>query len=155
MYAGSCLCGQVQIQVDGAINSIIHCHCSLCRKSSGTAYSTNGFVETSAFSIERGSHLLASFEYRPGKRRFFCSACGSPIFSRSDDDESRLRIRLGILDTDISERPSAHTFFTSRANWEDPNVDLPRFAAYEPERHAQSESDCAMCKSPLSDGCIG
>ena len=57
MYTGSCLCGEVNIEVSGSITSIIHCHChchchcSLCRKNSGTAFATNGFVNTGDFTM--------------------------------------------------------------------------------------------------------
>ena len=141
MYTGSCLCGQIEFRLDGPISSIIHCHCSLCRKSSGTAYSTNGFVDTGALRIVRGLELVTSFEYKPGRRRFFCSVCGAPIYSTSELDRSRVRIRLGSLDSDISERPMAHTFITSKANWELLDSNLPRFEEFEPGRHRKIPTD--------------
>lgn len=51
MYKGSCLCGAINVELKGSIDSIIHCHCSLCRKNSGTAYATNGFIKTEDFSV--------------------------------------------------------------------------------------------------------
>jgi hypothetical protein len=134
MYVGSCLCHAIEIRIDGPIESIIHCHCSLCRKSSGTAFATNGFVDRSSFMIVRGQASLTSFEYKPGKRRFFCSGCGSPIFSSSVDDEARIRIRLGIIDSDIEEHPVSHNFVSSKANWEDLDARLPRYNGFEPGR---------------------
>ena len=77
---------------------------------------------------------LKYFEYKPGKRRFFCSACGSPVYSASDEDKARIRIRLGIIESDIAERPISHNFVSSRANWEDLDVRLPGYDAYEPGR---------------------
>ena len=135
-YEGSCLCGTVRVRITGPIESIVHCHCSLCRKSSGTAYATNGFVESLAFRIERGSDALGSFEFKPGKRRYFCSGCGSPIYSASDEDPARVRVRIGLLDTDISERPIGHTFIGSRANWDSLDSSLPRYSEYEPGRYS-------------------
>ncbi len=37
VLTGSCLCGAVAFEVDGPIAGIGQCHCSLCRKVSGTA----------------------------------------------------------------------------------------------------------------------
>ena len=133
MYQGSCLCGAVKIEV-GQISSIIHCHCSLCRKSSGTAFATNGFVNSDGFKIVKGADNLNFFEMKTGRKRHFCKTCGSPVYSSNDADKSRIRLRLGILDSDISERPISHNFVTSKACWDSLNQDLPQYEAYEPNR---------------------
>ena len=134
MYSGSCLCGQVQIQIHGAIESIIHCHCSKCRKNSGTAFATNGFVNTHEFRLVKGAQALGRYETSPGKVRHFCATCASPVYSSNASDPGRLRLRLGILDSDIKERPMSHNFVTSKANWEDLDAPLPRYEAHEPGR---------------------
>ncbi|RXJ74440.1 aldehyde-activating protein [Veronia nyctiphanis] len=134
MYKASCFCGKVTLDITGPISHIIHCHCSLCRKSSGTAYATNGFVDTEHLVITSGEEVLSYFERKPGKKRHFCSSCGSPIFSSNEADPSRVRLRLGLLDTDITERPESHNFVTSRANWEDMDTHLPRYKGHEPSR---------------------
>jgi len=134
MYSGKCLCGTVNINITGEISDIIHCHCSLCRKNSGTAYATNGFINTADFEIISGENCLTEFSTKPGRSRHFCTKCGSPVFSSNDQDPSRLRIRLGIITSDISERPISHNFVTSKANWEDLDAELPRYDAFEPSR---------------------
>jgi len=134
MYQGSCLCGAVTLEVHGPIASIIHCHCSKCRKSSGTAYATNGFVATADLRIISGQELLSAYESAPGKRRHFCRICASPIFSSNAAVPEKLRLRLGILDTDIVERPISHNFVSSKANWDDLDAQLPRSDSYEPGR---------------------
>jgi hypothetical protein len=134
MYFGKCLCNQVEIKITGKISNIIHCHCSLCRKNSGTAFATNGFVNNSEFEITRGQELLAKFSFKPGRNRYFCSNCGSPVYSSNDTDPKRIRIRLGILDSDISERPISHNFVSSKANWEDLDAKLVRSDSFEPGR---------------------
>lgn len=134
VYTGTCLCGAVHVEVRGGIRDIIHCHCSRCRKASGTAYATNGFIEAQGFRVVQGEAELRSFESAPGKRRHFCGRCGSPVYSQNAADPQRLRIRLGILDSDISERPISHNFVSSRACWDDLDADLPRYDGYEPSR---------------------
>lgn len=134
MYKGKCLCEAVKIQVTGNITDIIHCHCSLCRKNSGTAFATNGFVNALDFKVIKGESKLSTFSYKPGKNRYFCSVCGSPVYSSNEQDPKRLRLRLGIVDSEIDERPISHNFVTSKANWEDLDADLPRYEAFEPSR---------------------
>ncbi len=140
MYFGSCLCGAIKIELTGRISDIIHCHCSLCRKNSGTAYATNGFVNTSEFTLIDPGKKLAAYEFKSGKNRHFCSVCASPIYSSNAENPEKLRIRLGILDSDINERPMSHNFVTSRASWDDLDAKLPRYQAFEPSRTPNANS---------------
>jgi hypothetical protein len=134
MYLGKCLCGEVEIKISGEINDIIHCHCSLCRKNSGTAFATNGFINADDFEILSGHNYLNKFSFKPGRYRHFCSCCGSPVYSSNEEDPFRYRVRLGIIDSDISERPISHNFVSSKANWEDLDIKLPRYDSFEPSR---------------------
>ncbi len=134
MYSGKCLCGTVSIRINGSISDIIHCHCSLCRKNSGTAYATNGFINAADFEIISGQNNLSTFSFKPGRNRHFCTRCGSPVYSSNDQDPTRFRIRLGIIDSDIGERPISHNFVSSKANWEELDANLPRYDGLEPNR---------------------
>ena len=134
MYIGKCLCGEIEIKITGEISDIIHCHCSLCRKNSGTAFATNGFINVTDFEITLGKDNLSQFSFKPGRNRHFCARCGSPVYSSNEQDPSRYRIRLGILDSDIIERPISHNFVSSKANWEELDVKLPRYDSFEPSR---------------------
>ena len=133
-YFGSCYCGEIHIEINGNIDSIIHCHCSRCRKASGTAYATNGVVNIDDFKILSGVKFIGKYSKITGKYRHFCTQCASPIYSSRDDNPKSIRLRLGILDSDIAERPMSHNFVTSKANWEDFDTDLPHFDTYEPGR---------------------
>ena len=77
---------------------------------------------------------LKIFSFKPGRHRHFCSICGSPVYSSNEDDPSRYRIRLGIIDSDIIEKPISHNFVSSKANWEDLEANLPKYDAFEPSR---------------------
>ncbi len=134
MYQGKCLCGAVEVTINGSIKDIIHCHCSLCRKNTGTAFATNGFVNSADFCIIAGADNLSHFSFKLGRYRHFCRTCGSPIYSSNDSDPSRIRLRLGLLDSEISERPISHNFVSSKANWEDLDAELPRYEGFEPGR---------------------
>lgn len=139
MYQGSCLCGTVTIEVHGGIDSIIHCHCSKCRKSSGTAYARNGFINKAGLLIKTGEEQIGFYETAPGKKRHFCKICASPIFSSNESSPELLRLRLGILDSDIEERPISHNFVSSKANWDDLGAELPRYDGHEPSRLVKTQ----------------
>lgn len=133
-YKGGCLCGKVRFEIMGEIKSIIMCHCSQCRKAQGSAFATNGIVDVDNFTFVSGEDELTSYETSPGKKRYFCKQCGSPILSRIKSVPATVRVRLGTISSDIAERPVAHIFASSKANWEDIEDDIPQFETYEPGR---------------------
>lgn len=112
----------------------VYCHCSLCRKSQGSAFAANGIVELKDFNIHSGETELTGFESSPGQTKYFCRRCGSPIMSKSVTKPDQVRVRLGTIESDIDERPIAHIFVTSKANWEEICGDIPQYEAYEPNR---------------------
>lgn len=134
MYKGSCLCGAVKFEITGNIRNIVYCHCSQCRKAQGSAFATNGIVAYENFKFLTGEDKLTGYESTPGQTKYFCRICGSPIISKTMTKPEQVRIRLGTIEDNIDERPVAHIFATSKANWEDICGDLPQYEAYEPGR---------------------
>lgn len=124
---GRCLCGDVRFEIDGPLAPIQVCHCEQCRKAQGTPFATNIPVDAAAFRFTQGEELLSEFESSPGKRRAFCSRCGSPVASRRADTPRTVRIRAGTLDGLLATRPIAHFHTASKCNWWQIDDDLPRF----------------------------
>lgn len=134
MYKGGCLCGAVRYEIAGPVRNIVHCHCSRCRKAQGSAFATNGIVKADDFEILSGTDALTGYESSPGQTKYFCRVCGSPIMSKNVSKPDQVRVRLGTIESDIEERPMAHIFATSKANWEEITGDLPQYERYEPGR---------------------
>ena len=132
-YKGSCLCGKVTFEISGNIKNIIHCHCSLCRRAQGSAFATNGNVHSNEFNFTSGENNLTAYEASPGHTKYFCATCGSPVISKSHANPDNTRVRIGSITTDISEKPEAHIFVSSRANWDTISGDLPQFDTYVPD----------------------
>lgn len=126
MMRGSCLCGTIRYEIRGGIIGINYCHCRQCRKASGTAFATNAAVATSEFAIVQGADGLSSIESTPGKKRWFCSRCGSPIYSQYDNAMERVYVRIGTIDDDDSLEPDVHIHVASKAPWYEIRDDLPR-----------------------------
>ena len=130
MITGSCLCGAVRIQVDGKLGPVVYCHCSQCRRASGSAFAANADVRARYLRLE-GREAIREYESSPGKLRAFCSRCGSPVYSRRVSQPETYRLRLGTLDGDPGRRPVAHGFVGSKAPWfELPDDGLPRYEAW-------------------------
>jgi len=124
---GSCLCGGVRFQVTLPFRIAVHCHCSRCRKHSGTFGLTQGRVPREQFELLRGEELIRVYRPDRGKVKAFCSTCGSSLFGGDWPDGDEISIRLGSLDSDPKIRPQAHVFVDSHAPWfEVPEDGLPR-----------------------------
>jgi hypothetical protein len=128
MLSGSCLCGTVKYEVQGEIGPIVFCHCSRCRKANGSAFAAVAPVKTEDLHILSGQENIKTFESSPGVGRFFCQACGSPLFSKRVSAPELLRLRIGTLDTQLPTKPSAHIFAASKAEWFEICDDTPQYA---------------------------
>jgi hypothetical protein len=58
---GSCLCGHVQFEIAVEAPKLYQCHCSLCRKQSGTSSNAATFVDKNLFSWLQGQAGITSF----------------------------------------------------------------------------------------------
>ena len=134
IYKGGCLCGKVRFEISGKIQNIVYCHCSRCRKAQGSAFATNGNVDAEKFIFISGEEAMTGYESTPGQTKYFCQHCGSPIISKSLSNPDKVRVRLGVIESNINERPAAHIFTTSKANWEEISDDLPQYEFYESDR---------------------
>src|SRR2546423_13560792 len=76
---GSCLCGGITLEVELPFRRANHCHCSRCRKHSGTFGLTQGRVPRSQFKLLSGEELIRVFRPQGGKVKAFCSECGSSL----------------------------------------------------------------------------
>ena len=127
---GSCLCGDVAFAFDADPTMMGHCHCSMCRKAHGAAFSTYVGAPAGAFRMLRGADAIGVHESSPGARRAFCPRCGSVVPSAQ---RGELAFALaGLLDDDPGIRPEVHLFVGSKAPWYDIADDLPRHDAYPP-----------------------
>jgi hypothetical protein len=132
---GSCLCGGVSFELTQPFRRANHCHCSFCRKHSGTFGETQGRVPRDGFRLVSGEDLLRVFQPEGGTaRKVFCSVCGSSLFGGLWPDGDEVSVRLGSLDGDPGIRPQYHSFVGSRAEWDElPDDGLPRYDGQPPQ----------------------
>ncbi|WP_028450474.1 GFA family protein [Chitinibacter tainanensis] len=123
-HRGSCLCGSVRYAAGEFAPKMAHCHCSMCRKFHGAAFAT--FGSTRAFRWLSGEAQLASFTAANGTVRQFCQQCGSSLtFQSPATPAGVVEIALGTLDTPLAQRPDAHIWVGSGADWYSPTAELP------------------------------
>jgi hypothetical protein len=126
MLTGSCLCGGIRYEIRADLESASNCHCSQCRKASGTAFASTAAIPADAFHFVTGENLLKEWESSPGIRRCFCGRCGSPILKRNNARPETIRLRLGTLDSDPGVKPSKHIYTASKAPWFEITDGLPQ-----------------------------
>jgi hypothetical protein len=128
MLTGRCLCGEVAFEVTADIGMVSHCHCSMCRRFHGSAFSTHGVVPVDGFRWLAGQELVRRYASSPGGARPFCRRCGSNV--PSDHMPGFIIVPLGNFDDDPGARPLAHIFVGSRAPWYEITDTLPQHAEY-------------------------
>ncbi|MDH3282784.1 MAG: GFA family protein [Gammaproteobacteria bacterium] len=128
MITGSCLCGSVSWQVDGALENMTHCHCSMCRKAHAAPFATYVNAARDSFRWLSGEDAVAHYESSPGFIRAFCSNCGSVVPESSGN--KRIAMPAGCLNEDPGVRPTAHIFAPSKAPWHTIEDNLQQFESY-------------------------
>ena len=127
MYKGQCLCGAIKYEVDEIKAQMGHCHCSMCRKFHGAAFSTLGEADAKDFRWVEGGELLKNYVASNGSVRQFCQNCGSSMtFSASKESSGLIEFSIGTLDGDLDVPPDAHVYTDSKANWVDICDELPQ-----------------------------
>lgn len=75
---GSCLCGQISCVISGQPRSVVACHCTQCRKSSGHHVAATQ-VSNADLKVE-GLETLTWYQSSSTAKRGFCKTCGSQLF---------------------------------------------------------------------------
>ncbi|MES5483961.1 GFA family protein [Bradyrhizobium sp. INPA03-11B] len=126
---GGCLCGAVRYELKAELRGIAICHCTHCRRQSGSLFSLNVVVreteyqqsgETAVF-VDRGDsgHPV---------ERHFCGGCGSPILAKTALMPGKVVVKAGTLDSTDGLRPQIEIYTDHAAAWLAPVAGTTRFA---------------------------
>ena len=133
--SGSCLCGEVGYEISGNAGVFQYCHCSRCRKVTGSAHAANIFVRPDQFSWTRGQDLVGTFA--PPEAKYFstafCRKCGSCLPWKNKAGTAVV-VPAGTLDADPGMVPSQNVFWASRAPWYRHASELPLHDELPPRR---------------------
>lgn len=128
---GACLCGAIRYRITGAIVGFQYCHCSRCRRFTGSAHAANILTQPEDLEWLQGAEALGSY-LLAAETPFstaFCKRCGSGMPSMSSSGKYWV-IPAGALERDPGVRPSRSIFWDSRAPWYEHVADLPRHAEW-------------------------
>ena len=134
---GECLCGSIKFSLADEFLYSFYCHCSECRRFSGSAFSVAGGIQKENLTISSGKEHVRYYQKRDVSNMAFCNLCGSSLFSENFRKDL-LHIRLGVLNEEPSLKPQAHVFVGSKVPWYQITDDLPQFETIPPSKNNET-----------------
>ncbi len=113
--SGSCNCGSITYDVTGKVRSVVNCHCGICRKMNGSAFST--YVAVADEDITITGDCLQCHNVTESAKKHFCKKCGTPIFNSNPKYSGLKILHLGSLDSPLDFAPNVNIYCESRLDW--------------------------------------
>jgi len=123
--SGGCNCGKVSYRVRDAFEYAQNCHCSGCRKATGSAFKSFAGIERDQFELLGSTDELMLIG-GPVDHDVRCAYCGAYLYSVVQDG-ARIHVALGSLNDPPARHPESHIFVGSKAPWFEITDDLPQF----------------------------
>ena len=126
-YDGSCLCGQVKYHVKGPYIRFFFCHCSRCRRATGTAHAANIFTRAGNVEFTSGAEKVKRFDLPTAAQysRAFCTECGAPVPYLSRDGKVHV-VPAGSMPDFVDRKVDANVYWDTHASWYEAGLDAPR-----------------------------
>jgi hypothetical protein len=109
----------VAFEIDADLSGIYFCHCSICRRATGSNGIAVVVVDNDAFRWTRGEEQIATWR-KPGAgwQFWFCRTCGSSL--PGANDPSRMFVPAGLIAEGGEElRVRHHIWVDSKAGWDE------------------------------------
>jgi hypothetical protein len=113
---GACSCGAVKFQAAADMRRLVNCHCNMCRKINGSAFSTYAVIPYKALFVS-GEESVAEYQVTDGARKHFCKKCGTPLFNINVKYPGVCMLYLGSLEESPTPAPSVNVFCESMLGW--------------------------------------
>jgi hypothetical protein len=92
-HKGSCHCGRVTFEVEGAIESVIDCNCSMCRRKGSLLW----FVPRTALRVTAGESTMSAYTFNKHViRHKFCPNCGMHPFGEGVDPKGNRMAAINV-----------------------------------------------------------
>lgn len=119
MSAGECNCGAVRFEIDAVPTEVFVCHCSICRRFTGSSGIAVVVFPRDRLRWIRGPECIATWR-KPDTdwQAWFCRICGSPV--PGENDAGTMFAPAGcITEGGESLRVAHHLWVGSKAPWDD------------------------------------
>ncbi len=123
MIRGSCLCGGVTFEIDGALAPAAACHCRQCRKQSGHHWASTHMPQAQV-RVTRDEGLKW-YSASDKAKRGFCGTCGSFLFW-DPADEDKISISMGVFEAPTGAALAKHIFVAGKGDYYEISDELPQ-----------------------------
>lgn len=124
VHSGGCQCGALRYQFRAALRDIAHCHCSICRRSTGGILTTWITVPLASFAWLSGTPT--EFVSSASCTRSFCPSCGAHLTLFTTLSPETLDITVATLDQPELAPADRHIWVQSRLPWLHVDEQLPQ-----------------------------
>lgn len=108
-HLGSCHCGNIRFEVEGEIESVLRCNCSICSKRGYLLW----FVDRANLKLLTPEANLTTYTFNKHHiKHNFCAKCGCAPYGEADSPEGQAMaaVNVNCLDTvkreDLSAMPT-------------------------------------------------
>lgn len=120
IHEGGCLCGNVRYRVAAEPNLTGVCHCTLCKRRTGSAIGISAYFDESAVQIITG--VMNTYESRSDEsnrwvKSEFCPTCGTTVTWTGELFPGARGIAVGTFDDPNWIKPLAHFWTRSALHW--------------------------------------
>ncbi len=126
---GSCYCGAIRYEVADEFSYAMNCHCSDCRRATGSAFKPFAGIDRVKVRVVAGADRALVFGDPKANHDVHCEVCGSLLFSVVNEG-ARAHVTLGTLVDEPKIRPSAHIFVGDKAPWFTITDSLPQYEGH-------------------------
>jgi hypothetical protein len=128
ILTGSCFCRAIQYSVADAFLYAMNCHCSNCRRTTGSAFKPFAGIERDKLKVTQGADELLIYG-QDTAHDAHCRKCGSLLYSVVRGG-AYVHVAMGSLTDTPSIRPNRHIFVGSKAPWFTITDDLPQYEGH-------------------------
>ena len=112
---GTCLCGTCSFEIPDEPGPVGKCHCSKCRKVSGTGSNAVFWLKPEELQWLTGEDQTMTYSMPDGWGTVRCATCGSPLPALVD---GTWIVPAGLMDEDPGVGVRGHIWVENNPSWE-------------------------------------
>lgn len=107
-YTGSCHCGRIAFEVEGDLNQVMDCNCSICSRKGSLLW----FVPRDKLTLLTPEENMSTYTFNKHViKHHFCPVCGIHPFGEGTDPQGQPTAAINVRcleDVDLASLPVLH-----------------------------------------------
>ncbi len=116
---GGCTCGGVRYELTTKPMFVNCCHCTWCKRETGTAFALNAMIEADRVKLLKGTPeaIYTPSNSGKGQKIHRCPSCHVAVWSNYGGNDAMRFVRVGTLDNSALVPPDIHIFTSTKLPW--------------------------------------